>query len=153
MVNTILPITYYVRMIGPTLSFHRELIRAHLLAAKQRSRDKSTRVRPCVRKSSQIGDMSALWRTVTTMLVYRHERTRHKAVVLCDHPQNVSVYAVTINLSASVRAIETISRGHGVSLRAIVFIIIKRSIYRHARTVFIISYVLLLLYIVCKTSR
>ena len=33
LVNTILPITYYVRTIGPTLFFHRELIRAHLLAA------------------------------------------------------------------------------------------------------------------------
>ena len=80
---------------------------------EQRSRDKSTRVRPCVRKSSQIGDMSALLHTVTTMLVNRHERTvtvtvtyGHwtKAVVNCDHPQNVRVYAVTINLSASVRA-------------------------------------------------
>lgn len=35
---------------------------------------------------------------------------------------NVRVYAVTIHPSASVRAIETISRGHGVSIRAIVFI-------------------------------
>ena len=34
LVNTILPIaTRYVRTIGPTLSFNRELIRAHLLDA------------------------------------------------------------------------------------------------------------------------
>ena len=61
----------------------------YLLAAKQRSHDKSTRVRPCVRKSSQIGDMSALSRTGTTMLVNRHECTRQKAVVNCDHPQTL----------------------------------------------------------------
>ena len=86
------------------------------------------------------------------MLVNRHERTvtvtyRHwtKAVVNCDYPPNVSVYAATINLYASVRATETISRGHGTSIRAIVFIIIKRLINRHARTIFIISYRLLLL--------
>ena len=69
-------------------------------------------------------------------------------MVNCDHPQNVRVYAVTINPSASVRATETISRGHGTSIHAIVFLIMKKTkrlINRYARTVFLISYVLLLL--------
>ena len=58
---------------------------------------------------------------------------------------NVRVYAVTINPSASVRAIETISRGHGTSIRAIVFIynIKKKTIMSVLRSQ--ISYVLLLL--------